>query len=64
MLKGKSFDLPVPFYCLTRSEARDRYRRSSVEPREIKKALESKEFPLVYVPSRFAGSGELNTNAD
>lgn len=51
-LRGKSFTLPVPFYCLTKEDAKVRYRKSKLPQKLVKRAMEV-EWPVIYVPSRF-----------
>jgi hypothetical protein len=52
-LKGKSFTIPVPFYCLTKEMYKKKYEQTPVSREQYFRAMRH-SWPIFYVPSRFA----------
>jgi len=53
-LKGKSFNIPVPFYCLTKEVYKERYQSLNLPTKdEFFQAMRYNTWPIFYVPQRF-----------
>jgi hypothetical protein len=53
-LSGKSFNLPIPFYCLTKEVYKKRYNHRNPKPtEEYFGAMHYTKWPVFYVPRRF-----------
>lgn len=53
-LKGKSFNIPIPFYCLTKEVYKERYAALGLPMKEeYFRAMKYTAWPIFYVPARF-----------
>lgn len=54
-LMGKTFDVPIPFLCITKALYKERYRLLNLSTHEeYHRAMRHAVWPIFYVPSRFS----------